>query len=440
VGVGLILPGEPEYEKARRIWNGMIDKHPSAIVRCAGVSDVIDAVNFARREGLRVAVRGGGHNVAGNAVCDDGMVIDLSRMKGIWVDPKARTVRAQAGVTWEELDRETAAFGLATTGGLISTTGIAGLTLGGGLGVLMRKHGLACDNLLSAEVVPAEGRFLRASERENPDLFWGLRGGGGNFGVVTSFEFRLRPCTQVLAGLVVHPLGQAEDLLKFYRGFTQRAPDELALYVLMGPSPDGVRIAAIYACYAGDLKEGERVLRPLREFDTPLADTVGPLPYWEAQRLFDPGFPPGQNNYWKANFLKGLSDEAIETVVNQFKRAPSPLSAVALEHLGGAVRRAGRGATAFAHRDAEYSLLIIGRWVDAMEAEENIAWARGLWSALQPHSLEGVYVNYLGEEGEQRVRAAYGASYERLVALKEKFDPKNFFGLNQNIKPFPNRA
>ncbi len=433
----LLCPDDDGYDRARRIWNGMVDRHPAMIVQCAGVADVISAVNFARSTSLLLAVRGGGHNVAGTAVCDGGVMIDLSRMKSVRVDPVRRTARAEPGLTWSEFDRETQAFGLATTGGQISTTGIAGLTLGGGWGHLARKHGLACDNLLSVDLVTANGQFLTASATEHEDLFWGVRGGGGNFGVVTSFEYQLHRVGPVLGGIVAYPFEKAKEVLKLYREFTSAAPDELASGLVLVTLPDGTPVALIVVCYNGPVEEGERVLKPLRAFGPPLADQIGPIPYIAAQKLIDAFYPPGLQNYWKSSFLKEISDEAIDTMVTYCANRPSPMCHGLIEHqLGGAVSRVAREATAFNHRDVQYSFMSLGVCTDPAESEKCIQWARKFWEAMQPFSSGGVYVNYLGQEGAERVRAAYGAQkYERLVALKNKYDPTNLFRLNQNIKP-----
>ena len=436
---GHLLPGDDGYDAARSIYNAMIDHRPAIIARCAGVADVIAAVNFARSNGLLVSVRGGGHNVSGNAACDRGLMIDLSPMKGVRVDPQGRTARAEPGVTWGELDRETQAFGLATTGGLVSTTGIAGLTLGGGLGWLMGKHGLACDNLISVDVVTADGRLLTASDSRNEDLFWGLRGGGGNFGIATSFEFRLHPVGPMLGGILLHRLDKAVEIIRLYDDFTRTSPDELGTFVAFVTSPEGERVMAIFVCYNGALAEGERILAPLRRLGPPLADTIGPMPYVQVQRMMDDGFPAGRQNYWKSNFLKGLDPEAVRVIVDYVAKAPSPHSAVAIEQFGGAVSRIGADATAYNHRNARYNLLIVGIWLDPAAKAENVKWVRDLWGAMQPHSSGGVYVNYLGQEadeGAERIKSAYGAEkYARLVALKQKYDPTNLFRLNQNIKP-----
>jgi FAD/FMN-containing dehydrogenase len=444
-GGELIRPGDASYESARRVWNGMIDRRPELIARCTGVADVKAADSFAREQGLLTAVRGGGHNVAGNAVCDDGIVIDLSPMKGVHVDPVARTARAQPGVTWGEFDRETQVFALATTGGLVSTTGIAGLTLGGGIGWLARKHGTSCDNLLSADVVTADGRLLTGSATENADLFWGLRGGGGNFGVVTSFEYRLHPVgPAVLAGPVFHAGENAGEVLRFFRDYVGTAPDELtvvASFMRAAPAPflppeaHGTLVVALAVCYAADLEAGERVLRPLRAFGNPLADLIQPMPYTSLQSMMDEGYPPGLQNYWKSSYVDELSDDAIDTVLEHARRMTSPRSGFYFEHLGGAIARPPEQ-TAFGHRDPTFDLAILSLWDDPGESDEHIAWTRDFWEAMQPYATQGVYVNNLGNEGEERVRAAYAPpTYERLVQLKEKYDPENFWRLNQNIAP-----
>ena len=436
----VLCPDDAGYEDARKVWNGMIDKRPGLIARCRGVADVIDAVSFARANDLLVAVRGGGHNVAGHAVCDGGILIDLSPMKGIRVDPAGRSVRAEAGVTWGEFDRETQAFGLAATGGVVSTTGIAGLTLGGGFGWLMRKFGLSCDSLVSVDMVTADGRFLRAGEDENPDLFWGVRGGGGNFGIITSFEYRLQPLGPVLAGRVIYPMAQAKDVLRFYREYTSTAPDELTTFVGLLTAPDGTPAVAVLVCYAGDIDVGEKVIKPLRQFGRPVADMVGPMTYRQHQSSGNAMLGPGLYNYWKSNFLKGLSDDAIDTLVEGFRGVPSPMTLTLIEHLGGAVSRVDEDATAFSHRNVPYDFLTMSVWRDPGQSEANVRWTRQLWDSMQPFSSGGVYSNYLGneaDEGSHRVEAAYGgaARYERLVALKNRYDPTNLFRLNQNITP-----
>jgi FAD/FMN-containing dehydrogenase len=442
----LIRIGDDRYESARRIWNGMIDKRPALIARCTGVADVVTAVDFARENKLLVAVRGGGHNVAGNALCDDGIVIDLSGLKGLHVDPAARGARAQPGVTWGDFDRETQLFGLATTGGEVSTTGIAGLTLGGGYGWLGRKYAMSCDNLLSADLVTAAGETITATATENPDLFWGLRGGGGNFGVVTSFEYQLHPVgPQVLAGPIFYPFQRAAEVLRSFGDYLLQAPDELAALAGIFAAPPepvlpsevhGQLVVAVKVCCTGDLSAAEEIARPLRSLGQPLADLVAPMPYTAFQAAGDEGVPPGLQNYWKSSYLNDLTDEAIHTVVAHAAEITSPLSVIAIERLGGAVSRIGEYETAFGHRNAAFDLRILSLWTHPHESDEHIGWARELWTAMQPFSTGAVYVNNLGKEGEDRVKAAYApATYERLVALKDRYDGGNLFRLNQNIRP-----
>ena len=440
----LLCPGDGQYDEARKVWNGLIDKRPAMIARCAGVADVVSAINFARNNDLPVAVRCGGHNVSGKAVCDDGIVIDLSQMKGIRVDPKTRTVRAQGGATWGDFDRETQVFGLASPGGVVSTTGIAGLTLGGGIGWLNGMYGLACDNLVSADVVTADGNVVVASPSENEDLFWGLRGGGGNFGVVTSFEYRLHPVGPVLAGLVFHSAAKARQVLQFHRDFIREVPDELTVHAFLLTAPaepfvpepvQGKPVVALGLCHAGPMEKAEQAVRPLLEFGPPDATLVAPMPYAALQSMFDTGASPGILNYWKSGFLNGVSDDVIDILVTLFQTVPSPLTQVLIEHVHGAASRVPREATSFAQRGLSYNFGIFSAWEDARDSERQIEWTRDFWTAVEPVTTGGVYVNYLGDEGADRVRAAYGANYERLVALKNKYDPTNLFRLNQNIRP-----
>jgi FAD/FMN-containing dehydrogenase len=431
----LLRPGDEGYDAARMVHNGMIDKHPALIARCAGAADVRRAVAFARAHQLEVAVRGGGHNVTGNAVSDGGLMIDLAPMKGLRIDPATHTARCEAGLTWGEVNHDAQLFDLAATGGFVGTTGVAGLTLGGGLGWLLRKHGLACDNLLAADVVTADGQFLTANEEQHADLFWGLRGGGGNFGVVTAFEFRLHYAGMVLAGPVIHPLAQGTEVLRFYRDFAATAPEELTSGALFATLPDVGPVVAIGFVYAGPLAEAETVVRPLRAFGSPMVDAVQPMPYSAAQTMVDAFWPRGLQNYWKSTFLTGLSDEAIDTMVTNFARVPSPQTVAVVEHFGGAMSRIAPEATAFPHRALDFDIVITSMWTDPAEAERNVAWTRHYWEALQPFAPAAVYVNYLGVEGEERVRAAYGANYDRLVALKNQYDPTNLFRLNQNVPP-----
>lgn len=432
----LLGPDASGYDDVRRVHNGMIDRRPALIARCLGSADIRDAVNFARTRGLDLAVRGGGHNVAGRAVCDDGMMLDLSLMKGIHVDPVRRTARAQGGVTWREFNRETQAHGLATTGGVISTTGIAGLTLGGGLGWLMAKHGLAMDNLLSAEVVAASGDILRASRDENADLFWGLQGGGGNFGAVSWLEYRLHPVGTVTSGLIAYPFEQARNVLKFFREITSKLPDDLTIFGALLHAPDGVQIAVIIACHCGPLGEAEAALEPIKKFGTPIMDTIAPTTYEATNMMLDAGFPRGALNYWKSNFMMELSDQAIDTLVSQFAACPSPMSGLLLEHIHGAATRVGVSETAFPHRRAGYNFLVVSEWLNAADNARNIAWARESYDLMRPCFASGRYVNYLGDDdGQDAVAAAYGPNYQRLRTLKAKYDPANLFHLNQNIQP-----
>jgi FAD/FMN-containing dehydrogenase len=431
----LIQSGDPRYEEARKVFNGMIERRPALIVRCAAVEDVMAAINLAVDANIPVAVRGGGHGVTGNALCDGGLVIDLSAMKRIRVDPDSRTARAEGGATWGDFDRETQAFGLATTGGIVPRTGIAGLTLGGGIGYLNRKYGLACDNLLSADVVSADGRLLRASNEENADLFWALRGGGGNFGVVTSFEYQTHPVGPVLAGELIYPLSEAKKVLRFYRDWSEAAPDEVRADATLLTGPEGP-VLDVILCYCGRIEEGEKVLRPMRSCASPAADSVAAVPYATVQNLLTEVFQPGRRHYWKSGFVRTFSDEAVEVLVDFFAaNVPGFFAAIAIEHLGGAVSRVGPQDTAFAHRDAQHSLLVLRMWQDPSESDKNIDWARRCYESAQPFLKTGVYVNYLADEGEPRVRDAYGVNYQRLGEIKKKYDPTNFFRLNQNIRP-----
>ena len=443
----LLLPSSPGYDAARRIWNGAIDRHPGCIACCTGVADAVAAVRFARERDLLVAVRSGGHGVAGHAVCDGGLVIDLSPLKGVRVDPQARTARVQAGVLWGELDRETQLHGLATVGGIVTHTGIAGLTLGGGLGWLMRKYGATVDSLLSVDVVTADGNLVTASADENPDLFWCVRGGGGNFGIVTSFEYRLHELGPiVLAGPVFYSLEDGRAVLRFYREFADGAPDELTtIFELSMAQPlpflpaevHGKPIVMVGACYAGPPQEGLEVVRPLKEFGDPIADLLEPKPYLALQSMFDPFVPHGWHRYWKSVELPRLTDDAIDTLVEQASAQTSPKSYCIVFQLGGMLSRVGRDETAFTQRDAAYNVNINAVWTpEDPDAERHIQWARDYFAAMQPHARDRVYLNFLGDEGPHRVRQAYGsATYDRLAELKATYDPDNFFRLNQNIHP-----
>ena len=434
LGGTLIRRGDADYDQARRVWNGMIDRSPAAIFRCNSTADVVAAVNFAREEGLMLAVRGGGHNAAGLALVDDGLVIDLSGMRGVKVDADKRIAYVQGGALWRDLDAATHPHGLATTGGLISSTGVGGLTLGGGLGWLMRQHGLACDNVLAVEIVTADGQVRRASATENADLFWAVRGGGGNFGVVTSFEFRLHPMRTLYAGMLVFPGPQAPQVLRRYREVAESAPDELTVFAALMTSPDGHPITAIFPAYNGPVSKAEAAVKPFRDLG-PVADQVAEMPYPALQSMLDEGFPSGLHVYWRSDFLKGLPDEALDTLVDRFQAITSPLSALLIEQFGGAVARVPADETAFAQRDAMFNLAIVSRWTDAATASRHTDWARQTSAAIQPFTSGGVYVNYLGEEGADRIKAAYGPKYEKLVAVKKKYDPNNVFRVNQNIKP-----
>ncbi len=442
----LCLPGEPGYEQARTLWNAMIDKHPAAIVRAAGAADIMRAVNFARERRLLLAVRGGGHNIAGNAVCDGGLMIDLSPMKSVRVDPASRTARVEPGVTLAELDKETQAFGLATPLGINSTTGVAGLILGGGFGWLSRRYGLAIDNLLSVDVVLAKGALVHASAEENPDLFWAIRGAGANFGVATSFELRLHPVgTEVFAGLIVHPLSNAKRLLEGYRRVVARAPDELSCWVVMRRAPPlpflpqevhGREVLVFAVCYTGDLSQAQSVVAPIRELGQPIADVVGPAPYLAWEAAFDPLLTPGARNYWKSHNLAELSDAAIDVLLDAVVRLPSPECEIFLANVGGAANRVPFDATAYPHRNMQFVMNAHTRWNSPSQDAQCIAWARELFDKMAPHATGGVYVNFMPADEAQRVRdGAYGPNYERLTELKAKYDPDNLFRLNQNIPP-----
>jgi FAD/FMN-containing dehydrogenase len=430
----VIGPADAEYDTARSVWNGMIDKHPAAIARCAGVSDVIGAVNYGRSHELPIAVRGGSHSAAGLAVCDDGLVIDLSRMRGVRVDPARRTAQAQAGLLWADLDRETQAFGLATTGGTVSNTGVSGLTLGGGLGWLMGKYGLACDNVTSVDLVTADGEFIVASETDHSDLFWALRGGGGNFGVATSFGFNLHPVREVLGGLVVHPFSAAREVLRFYRDFCAQLPDEAEAYAGIMTTPDEQRVIAMILGYNGDLSEGERVLGPARRFGSPVADLVQPMPYAQRQKLLDDLGVHGVHRYWKSGFVPSMSDDFIDVVLERAQTILSPMAVVAVFYMHGVCTRVDAQATAFGFREPQWDFDIISQWTDPSEAAIHVQWTREFWKATERYA-NGVYVNHIADDEPQRVTAAYGPNYERLVAVKSTYDPDNIFRLNHNIRP-----
>jgi len=441
----LVRPDDPPYEERRKVWNGSIDRSPALIARCAHAADVIAAVRFAKETGLEVAVRGGGHSFPGQSVCDGGIVIDLGLMDGIRVDPDARRVRAQAGVLLGDLDRETQAFGLAVPAGIVTHTGLAGLTLGGGIGWLMRKHGLTIDQLLSVEVVTAEGERVTASNSENADLFWGMRGGGGNFGIVTEFEFRLNPVGPiVLAGPILWPIEKSASVLRFYRDWIADAPDELMTIVVHRKAPPlpfipaelhGKLVIQVICCYSGPVDEGEKLIGPLKRFGSPILDLCKPKPFVELQAMFDPSFRPGWWYYMRSCDVVELTDDVIDITVDHSMRIGSPLTSFPIWHLGGAMARVGEDDSAFTGRVAGHTFNITSATDSAAGFDEEQEWVRSFWSALAPYH-SSVYVNFLMDEGEERVRQAYGAKkYDRLKALKRRYDPDNFFRLNQNIPP-----
>ena len=440
----LLSSGDRGYDAARQVWNGMIDRRPALIARCSGTADVMTAVRFASSHQLLVSVRGGGHNIAGSAVCDGGLMIDLSAMRGVRVDPSARRARVQGGATWGDLDHETQAFGLATPGGVISTTGVGGLTLGGGFGWLSRLHGLAADNVRSVDVVTAGGERLTASEAEHQDLFWGIRGGGGNFGVVTSFEFALHEVgPQVFAGPTVYRLKDAPDVLRRYRDFALDAPRECCVWAVLLTAPafpflpeevHGTKILSVFQFYAGDVDQGEKVLRPLRSYGDPLADVVGPMPYEAVQRILDPLYGKGARNYWKSHNFTDLPDAAIDLLVAYAETFPTPKSDMVIHHVGGAVSDATSDATAYPHRDAAFIVTPGARWEDPSADERCTTWIRDWYDALARFATGGSYVNFITEE-EGREQVAYGVNYERLKKLKSRYDPTNLFRMNQNVQP-----
>ncbi len=435
----LLKPNDLEYETARKVHNGLVDKRPVVIARCRGVADVVDAVRLARDEGLRVAVRGGGHNVAGRSTIDDGIMIDLSQMKGVHVDPRARTARAQGGSTWNVFNRETQLHGLASTGGVVSSTGIAGLTLGGGLGWLMGKHALALDNLLSVELVLADGRVVRASEGENDDLFWALRGGGGNFGVATTLEYRLHQVgPTITGGLIAWPFQDAWDVLRRFRDVTAGLPDEFTVFggLVHAPDGSGTKLAAIVLCHCGPRADGEKAVQPIKAFGTPAVDAIGPMPYAAMNAMLDAAYPAGALNYWKSNFLGALSDDAIRTMIDCFAECPTAMGQMLLENFHGAVTRVDPTATAFPHRTPGYNFLVLGEWMDRAQNDICIKWARDSYAAMQPFMGGGRYVNYIGDDEQgDAVMTAYGPNYHRLQQVKAAYDPENFFRMNQNIPP-----
>ncbi len=436
----LVGPADPAYEEERKVHNGAIDRRPALVAVCRGTADVVDALAFAREHGLPISVRGGGHNVAGRAVLDDGLVIDLSRMKGIHVDPEGRVARAEAGLTWKEFNRETQLFGLATTGGVVSSTGIAGLTLGGGLGYLMGKYGLAVDNLVSAEVVLADGRVVTADEENEPDLFWGLRGGGGNFGIVTSFEYRLHPVSTVTGGLMAHPIDDAGELLRFYRDLCETLPDEVVAFGALVHAPDGsgTKLGAIALCDLRPPGTDDTVVETVRGFGSPVVDALQPMPYETVNTLMDPAYPKGASNYWKTSMVSELSDQALDTLVECFSEAPSPMDAILLEHFHGEVSRVPVDATAYPHRKDGFNFGAVSEWLDPKLSDRCVAWARGTYSAMESYLSPERYVNYLEDDAPpEALTGAYGPNLDRLRAVKAIYDPENVFRSNQNIEPAP---
>jgi len=434
----VLRPEDDDFHTARRVHNGLVDRTPAVIVRCRNAADVSAGVRFARAAGLDITVRGGGHNVAGRAVADDAVMIDLAEMKGTEVDAEARTVRAEGGLTWAELNGATAEHGLAVTGGVISTTGISGLTLGGGLGWLMARHGLAVDNLLAVELVNAAGEVLDVTEISDPDLFWALRGGGGNFGVATTFTYRLHPLEMVTGGLIAHPVDAAPDLLRFYRDSVADASDDLTVFAALVHAPDGsgMKISALAVFHAGDPEQAEQDLEPFKTWGSPLIVEVGQMPYPVMNTLLDAGYPAGSLNYWLSSFTRGLPDELLDTMVERFASVPSPMTGILLEHFHGAVTRVGATDTAVPHRAQGWNLLIPSVWMDPAATDENIAWTRETHRAFSPHLEEARWLNYLGDDqGVDAVRAAYGPNYQRLLELKRRYDPENVFHHNHNIDP-----
>jgi len=433
----VILPGEAVYDSARRVWNGAIDRRPAVIVRCVDANDVQRAVEFGRQSNLDIAVRGGGHSFPGLSTCDGGLVIDLSPMKAVSVSVHDQSGRAEPGVTLGGLIEATQAYGLATNTGTASDTGIAGLTLGGGIGWLMGKYGLTCDNVRSFEVVTADGRLVQANANENADLYWGLRGGGGNFGVVTAFDYQLHPLGTILGGMVVHPLSRARSVLQLYRDFTRELPDELTAACAMLTTPDGKPVIGILVCYCGDLSQGERVIAPLRKFGPPLVDRIHPMPYAELLTMLNSSVPAGRHYYVKGGSLQALGDGAIDALVDSAESSTTPYSLIAFTQLHGAASRIGEGETAFPLREEHHEFFIQAGWEDDGQ-ERHVQWVGQSYQALQRFASQRAYVNFLGDEGTARVRAAYGPNYQRLIALKTRYDPENIFHLNQNIKPNTN--
>jgi FAD/FMN-containing dehydrogenase len=433
----ILRPDDAGYDQARRVHNGLIDRRPAVIARCAGTADIQDAVRLARSSGLEISVRGGGHNVAGRAVSEGGLMIDLTSMRGIHVDPAARTARAQGGVLWSELNREAHAHGLAVTGGAISSTGIAGFTLGGGLGWLMAKHGLGADNLIGVELVTADGEVLNVADDTHPDLMWALRGGGGNFGVAASRVYRLHPLTMVTGGLIAHPIDAARDMLRFYRDAVAGCSDDLTVFAAVVHAPDGsgMKLAAMVVFHTGDPAQAEIDIAPFKNWGSPAVVDVGPMPYPVMNTLLDAAYPKGALNYWLSSFTTGMPDGLIDTIVERFASVPSPMTAILLEHFHGAVTRVGPTDTAVPHRDEGWNLLLPSEWMDPAETEANIAWTKDSFAALSEHFGGGRWLNYLGDDQDDAIGAAYGPNYDRLVEVKRRYDPQNVFHLNHNIVP-----
>jgi len=441
----LCLPGDPGYDEARVLWNAMIDRRPGMVMRCVGTADVIQAVNFAREHQLLLAVRGGGHNIAGNACCDAGLMIDLSAMRSVQVDPVGRTALVEPGATLADFDKEAQAFGLATPVGINSTTGVGGLTLGGGFGWISRRYGLTVDNLVGADVVTADGRLVHASAGENEDLFWALRGGGGNFGVVTRFEFKLHAIgKEVLAGLIVHPFDQASDLFPRYLDYVRDLPDEMCYWVVMRKAPPlpflpeewhGKEVMIFAACHVGDIQEGERIMAPLRAMGDPIADVISPHRFVDWQAAFDPLLTPGARNYWKSHDFTVLGNYTVATIIDYAGRLPTPECEIFVVHLGGAVNRRAADATAYPHRDTNFVMNVHTRWGDPGDDGKCVAWAREFFDKTAPYANGGVYVNFMADDEVARVGGAYGANLDRLAAIKSRYDPDNLFRVNQNIAP-----
>ena len=431
----VLIEGDNDYNTARKVWNGMIDRKPAFIVQCINSNDIIESVNFARKNNLPLSVKGGGHNVAGNAVCEEGVMIDLSKMKAIHIDPVKRTAIAEPGVLWNEFDKATQEFALATTGGTVSDTGIAGLTLGGGLGWLMGKHGTTSDNLLSAEIITADGKFLKVDKDNYTDLYWAIRGGGGNFGIVSKFGYQLHSFgPNIIAGMILYPMEQAKEVFQFYRNYIRTAPDELMSYSGFIVTPDGLPVTFILPAWTGPLEEAEKHLAPLRSFGSPLADLVGEMPYLQLQSIIDAVAPAGIRRYWKSGYFTDLTDELLDIFISNVAKRPSPLSPVLFFHIRGAATRVDPQATAFVHRQDQWDSDIISQWTDPADDEKNITWTRNFWKEIEPFT-KGVYVNHLDADDNTRIRNAYGENYKRLQEIKQQYDPGNLFHLNNNIVP-----